>query len=135
LGQFTNPRHPGSKRPVVAAEAFRSSIAKDAHRNIADAGCRNVSSPRTNFHNGSGSAARLAKRLVDQLKCGCYSRGRVRAKDSYSFTSSFAGEGTVSQTIDYHRAQSSRYLDHFPRISTDFLTLNGNTDTIALKNA
>ena len=37
----------------------------------------------------------------------------------------------MSQTIDYHRAQRSRHLNYFPRISTDFFALKGVLEALA----
>jgi hypothetical protein len=56
------------------------------------------------------------------------------AKDGQSFASSFTGEWAVSQTIHNHRPQTSRRLDNFPCVATDFLTLNGDADTATFKS-
>src|SRR5271165_1556221 len=134
LRKFPNPWHTGSKCPIVAAETFRLPIVQEAHRNIANSGCRHALFRWTKLYNGSRSASRLSKSLINQLKCGCHSCGRLRAKDGDSFTSSLFGEWAASQTIYDHRTQNSRPFDNFPRITADFLPLNGNADPAAFES-
>src|SRR5215469_9569018 len=47
---------------------------------------------------------------------------------------SFSSERTMTQTIDYHRAQNPCRLDNIPSVAADSLARNGRTDTTALES-
>ena len=131
---FTNSWDTCSQRAVVAPEAFRPAVVQEAHRNVAYSGRCNLPFGWAKLYDGAGRSARLGQGLIHQLQRGCRPGAGLRAKNGDSFPSSFFGERTMSQTIDNDCAKNSRRLDDLPRITADFLTFNGYTDSTTFEN-